>query len=82
VIALLAAQDDMGAVLGWEGLAKSFVDAGRLVKLLPETVSSPVGYYVKLPSHASDRERLVLIGWPAINPLILSKKTNQVEQPD
>ncbi|AZV78688.1 hypothetical protein EBB79_12920 [Parasedimentitalea marina] len=82
MIALLAAHDDMGAVLGWEGLTKSFVDAGWLVKLQPETVASPVGYYVKLPPHASDRERLVLTGWPAINPLILSNKKNQVEQSD
>ena len=59
VIALQAAQDDMGAVLGWEGLTKSFVDAGQLVKLLPETVASPLDYYVKLHPHASDRAKLV-----------------------
>ena len=73
VIALLAAQDDMSVVLSWEGLTKSFVDAGRLVKTLPETVASPLDYYVNLHPHASDRERLVLTVRPAINPLILSK---------
>lgn len=59
VIALQAAQDDMGAVLGWEGLTRSFVETGRLVKLLRETVSSPRDYYVKLHPHASEQARLV-----------------------
>ena len=59
VIALQAAQDDMGAVLGWEGLTRSFVESGRLVNLLTETVSSPRDYYVKLHPHASEQARLV-----------------------
>lgn len=59
VIALQAAQDDMGAVLGWEGLTRSFVESGRLVKLLPETVSSPRVYFVKLHPHASEQAKLV-----------------------
>lgn len=59
VIALQAAQDDMGAVLGWDGLTKSLVETGRLVKLLPETVASPLEYYVKLHPHASGRAKLV-----------------------
>jgi DNA-binding transcriptional LysR family regulator len=59
VIALQAAQDDMGAVLGWEGLTAEMMAAGKLVKLLPETVSSPLDFYVRLDNQASDRARLV-----------------------
>ncbi|MBY6068850.1 LysR family transcriptional regulator [Leisingera aquaemixtae] len=59
VIALQAAQDDMGAVLGWEGLTVDLVDAGKLVKLLPQTVEAPLDFYVKLHNQTSDRARLV-----------------------
>ncbi|MDA7965591.1 LysR family transcriptional regulator [Ruegeria sp.] len=59
IIALQAAQDDMGAVLGWEGLTSDLIASGKLVKLLPETVPSPLGFYVKLHSTASDRAALV-----------------------
>ena len=59
VIALQAAQDDMGAVLGWDGLTRSFVDTGRLVKLLPESVSSPRDFYVKLHPYGSSQANLV-----------------------
>ncbi len=59
VIALQAAQDDMGAVLGWEGLTSELIASGKLVKLLPETMSSPLDFYVKLHNQASDRAGLV-----------------------
>ncbi|MET1415824.1 LysR substrate-binding domain-containing protein [Roseibium sp. HPY-6] len=59
VIALQAAQDDMGAVLGWDGLTRSFVESGRLVELVPEAVPSPRDYYVKLHPRASEQARLV-----------------------
>ncbi len=59
VIALQAAQDDMGAVLGWNGLTKDIVASGRLVQLLPDTVASPVDFYVKMHAQASDRAKLV-----------------------
>ncbi|WP_058238187.1 LysR family transcriptional regulator [Shimia marina] len=59
VIALQAAQDDMGAVLGWHGLTKMFIDTGKLIKILPETVASPVDFYVKLHPNATDRAKLV-----------------------
>ncbi|WP_199221377.1 LysR family transcriptional regulator [Maritimibacter sp. 55A14] len=59
VIALQAAEDDMGAVLGWAGLARSYLDAGRLVPLLPDMVETKEDFYVKLHPHASDRARLV-----------------------
>lgn len=59
VIALQAAQDDMGVVLGWDGLTRPLVDAGRLVRILPDTIESPLDFYVKLHPHATERARLV-----------------------
>ncbi len=59
IIALQAAQDDMGAVLGWDGLTKTLVEAGQLVKLLPESVTSPLDFFVKLHPNASSRAKLV-----------------------
>ena len=59
VIALQAAQDDMGAVLGWNGLTKKLVETGQLIKLLPESVASPLDFFVKLHPRASDDARLV-----------------------
>lgn len=59
VIALQAAQDDMGVVLGWSGLTQGYLDEGRLVALLPERVEPPEDFYIKLHPHASNRARLV-----------------------
>lgn len=59
VIALQAAQDDMGAVLGWEGLTGPIVASGRLVRLLPDAMDSPMDFYVKLRPRASERAKLV-----------------------
>lgn len=59
VIALQAAQDDMGAVLGWEGLSAPFVASGKLVNLLPDSVPSPLDFFVKLHPRASEKARLV-----------------------
>lgn len=59
MIALQAAEDDMGAVLGWEGLTAGLIESGRLVRLLPESVPSPQDFYVKLHSQSSNRARLV-----------------------
>lgn len=59
VIALQAAQDDMGAVLGWGGLTRAILASGRLVPLLPLSIPSPLDFYVKLQPHASERAKLV-----------------------
>ncbi len=59
VIALQAAQDDMGAVLGWEGLTKTLVEAGHLVKLLSDSMASPQDFYVKMHPNASSGASLV-----------------------
>lgn len=59
IIALQAARDDMGAVLGWEGLTQELVSSGKLVKLIPDTVSTPLDFYVKLHNQSSARAGLV-----------------------
>lgn len=59
VIALQAAQDDMGAVLGWEQLTNPIVASGQLVHLLPDAVISPLDFYVKLHGRATGRAKLV-----------------------
>ncbi|AUX75314.1 LysR substrate-binding domain-containing protein [Sinorhizobium fredii] len=58
MIALQAAQDDVGAVLGWDGLVGSLIEEGRLVKLVPESIPSPVGFYLKIHPRASSKARL------------------------
>lgn len=58
-IALQAAQDDMGAVLGWEGLTAGLIKTGKLTKLLPQTLSAPLDFYVVLHNNSSDRAALV-----------------------
>ena len=59
VIALQAAQDDMGAVLGWDGLTRTFIDSGKLVRILPDSVASPQDFFVKLHPQASERAKQV-----------------------
>jgi len=59
VIALKAAEDDMGAVLGWESLTSELERSGKLVRLLPEAVPATQDFYLKLHNQSSDRARLV-----------------------
>lgn len=59
VIALQAARDDMGAVLGWVGLTHSHIDAGQLVSLLPAKMEIAEDFYVKIQPRASERAILV-----------------------
>ncbi|MEM7439732.1 MAG: LysR family transcriptional regulator [Pseudomonadota bacterium] len=62
VIALQAALDGIGAVLGWENLTRDYVKDGRLVKLLPDTIPSPLDFYVRLNNEAS-RPAQTLFEW-------------------
>lgn len=59
VIALQAAQDAVGAVLGWGGLTGPLVASGALVKLWPEELASPRDFYIKLHPGASPKATLV-----------------------
>ncbi|MEO0783259.1 MAG: LysR substrate-binding domain-containing protein [Pseudomonadota bacterium] len=59
VIALQAARDGMGAVLGWDGLTADLVASGRLVRLLPNALPSPLDFYIAQHNESSDQARLV-----------------------
>ncbi|WP_319824028.1 LysR family transcriptional regulator [Thalassovita sp.] len=59
VIALQAACDDMGAVLGWVGLTHNYIARGQLVPLLPLEVETSEDFYVKLHPHAAERAKTV-----------------------
>ncbi len=58
LISLQAAEDHVGAVLGWEGLLGSHLQSGRLVQLVPETMISPCPFYLRIHAHASANARL------------------------
>lgn len=59
LIALQAARDDMGPVLGWVGLTRSYLEANELVPLLPDPVEPAEDFYVTLHPHATGRAGLV-----------------------
>lgn len=57
-IALQSAQDDIGAVLGWDGLVGNLMQDGSLVRLVPESIASPVAFHLKIHPRASAKARL------------------------
>ncbi len=59
LIALQAARDDMGAVLGWVTLARSYLEAGQLVPLLPHRIEPQEDFHVTLHAQGSRRAQLV-----------------------
>ncbi|GED23864.1 LysR substrate-binding domain-containing protein [Halomonas halmophila] len=59
IIALQAAQDDMGAILGWEGLTTRLVETGKLVQLVPQDIPSPLDFYIRINARASGRAMLL-----------------------
>ncbi|WP_120500602.1 LysR substrate-binding domain-containing protein [Roseovarius sp. EL26] len=61
-IALQAAQDDMGVVLGWERLTRPLIDQGTLVQILPHRLETPQDFYVKLRRNAPANAK-VLRDW-------------------
>ncbi len=58
LIGLKAAEDDIGAALGWEGLLGGYLDSGRLVQLVPEAMESPYPFYLRIHGRASANARL------------------------
>ncbi len=59
LIALQAARDDMGAVLGWVALTRPLLAKGQLVALLPEAIAPQEAFHVTLHNQTSPRARLV-----------------------
>ncbi|ETA49647.1 LysR family transcriptional regulator [Ponticoccus alexandrii] len=58
LISLKAAEDHIGAVLGWEGLLGGYADSGRLVQLVPGAMDSPHPFYLRIHGRASANARL------------------------
>lgn len=58
MIAVQAAQDDVGAVLGWDGLVGPLIASGRLVELVGESIASPLGFHLTIHPRASAKARL------------------------
>ncbi|PDT46544.1 LysR family transcriptional regulator [Sinorhizobium fredii] len=58
MIGLQAAQDDVGAVLGWDGLVENLIREGRLVQLVAETIPSPAAFHLKIHPRATAKARL------------------------
>ena len=53
LVSLQAAEDHIGAVLGWEGLLTPHLRSGRLVPLVPQTLTSPWPFYLRIHGPAS-----------------------------
>lgn len=60
MIALQAAQDDIGAVLAWEGLMGSILPQRRLIRLVPDEVASSVPFAIRVHPRASRQARLFM----------------------
>jgi len=58
LISLQAAEDHVGAVLGWEGLLGGYLDSGRLMQLVPDSMESPLPFYLRIHGRASANARL------------------------
>lgn len=58
MIALQAAQDDIGAVLAWGGLMAGLLPQRRLIRLVEADIAAPVPFCIRLHARASTRARL------------------------
>ena len=57
LVSLQAAEDHIGAVLGWESLLGPHLASGRLVPLVPEALTSPWPFYLRIHGRASANAR-------------------------
>lgn len=58
MIALQAAEDHIGAVLGWEGLVRRHLDTGRLIRLATEDIESPEPFQLQISVRAPAKARV------------------------
>lgn len=58
MIALQAAEDHVGAVLGWEGLVGRHLSEGRLIQLVDEHIPSPQPFQLQIHPRAGTKARL------------------------
>lgn len=68
MIALQTAEDDVGAVLGWEGLMGGLMRQKRLVTLVPDSIPSSVPFCLRIKPRASNKAR-VFANWLLENAL-------------
>ena len=59
LVSLQAAEDHIGAVLGWEALVKPHLQSGRLQMLLPEALPSPWSFYLRIHGRPSANAQLL-----------------------
>ncbi|WP_062345744.1 LysR family transcriptional regulator [Novosphingobium sp. CCH12-A3] len=59
MIALQAAQDGVGAVLGWERLVHGLLADRKLVPLFTDAIPAPQPFHLRVHSHASPKARLL-----------------------
>lgn len=64
LVSLQAAEDHIGAVLGWEALLTPHLRSGRLVPLVPQTLDSPWPFYLRIHGRASSNAQR-LANWLA-----------------
>ena len=64
LVSLRAAEDHMGAVLGWEGILGEYLARGNLIPLVPDAIESPHPFYLRVHGRASANARL-LADWLA-----------------
>jgi LysR family glycine cleavage system transcriptional activator len=57
MIALQAAQDGVGAALGWDGLVGGLLADRRLVQLVPDFIPSPSPFHMKIVNPNSQKVR-------------------------
>ena len=58
LISLQAAENHIGAVLGWESLLADYLKSGRLVQLVPEAIEAPDPFYLRIHAGASENALL------------------------
>lgn len=58
MIALQAAEDHIGAVLGWEGLVRRHLQDGRLIRLVEPGIDSPQSLQLQIQPGAGTKARL------------------------
>lgn len=58
LISVRAAENHIGAVLGWEQLLGAHLESGRLIQLVPEAIEAPWPFYLRVHAGASDDARL------------------------
>lgn len=60
-----AVRQSQGIALGWHGLIDELLDTGELVTILPNPVTSDVGYYMELTANVQSAKTALVRDWIA-----------------